>query len=140
MMAAVTLARDTGDKVHPSLIRLTKHVGDFYSPPEIRPRPLMEIFSSWTDVRLETWAETAARSIHVVRGLRRGAHLTNAWPTEFMFETLCAYLEDARLIGHTAVMKRNRQVAAIGDGMMALATQDPDDPRLARRRLDFESP
>ena len=66
MMAAVTLARDT--EVHPSLIRLTKHVGDFYSPLEIRPRPLMEIFSSWTDVRLETWADTAARSIHVVRG------------------------------------------------------------------------
>ena len=139
-MAAVTLARDTADEVHPSLIRLTKHVGDFYSPPETRPRPFMEIFSGWTNVRLETWVETAARSIHVVRGLRRGAHLTNAWPMEFMFETLCAYLEDAHLIGRTAVVKRNRQVAAIGNAMMALATQDPDDLRLARRRLEFESP
>eukprot|EP00913_Durusdinium_trenchii_P034582 g32352.t1 len=60
--------------------------------------------------------------------------LTNAWGVEVMFATLVAYLEDVHLIGHAALIRRNRQVEAISAAMMALASQDPGDLGRTNRR------
>ena len=140
VLAAVTLARDVEDEAPIPGMRLVKLIGEFYSPPGTVPKPLLEVFGSWTTHQLETWLDGASRCVPVARRWRRGAQLTNSWGIDFMFSSLSAYLEDAHLIGHASLTRRTRMNNAISDAMTALATQNADDIETARRSLTFESP